>query len=203
MSSANLVKQLRDISGAGMMDCKKALDEAKNDLKIAIEILRKNGIAKAQKKAGREAKEGMVVTYIHPGSKLGVLVEINCETDFVARTAGFNDFSKEVAMHIAAASPISVSIEDIPKDVIEKEKEIYKEQAIQAGKKEEFVDKIVEGRLNKFYQESVLLEQIFVKDPDKKIKDMITEIIAKLGENIVIKRFSRFNLVKKNQFSHQ
>ena len=194
MSSVNLVKQLRDISGAGMMDCKRALDEAKNDLKLAIEILRKNGIAKAQKKAGREAKEGMVVTYIHPGSKLGVLVEINCETDFVARTDGFNDFSKEIAMHIAAASPMKINKEDIPKVVVDKEKEIYKEQALKSGKPDNIVDKIIEGKLDKFYQENVLLEQSFVKDPERTIKDLLTQTIAILGENITIKRFSRFQL---------
>ena len=194
MSSANLVKQLRDISGAGMMDCKRALDEAKDDIKVAIEILRKNGIAKAQKKAGREAKEGMVVTYIHPGSKLGVLVEINCETDFVARTDGFNDFSKEIAMHIAAASPMKINREDIPKSIIDKEKEIFEEQALKSGKPEKIIDKIVEGKLVKFYQENVLLEQSFVKDPERTIKELLTETIATLGENITIKRFSRFQL---------
>ena len=197
-TTVDAVRELRDISGAGMMDCKKALDESNGDIQKAMDILRKSGIAKAKKKSGRDAKEGTIVPYIHPGAKLGVLLEINCETDFVANTDDFVTLSKDIAMHIAAAAPISVSIDDIPGDVIEKEKEIYKEQALQSGKKEEFIDKIVEGRLNKFYQESVLLEQTFVKDPDKKIKDMITEIIAKLGENIIIKRFSRFQLGEKN-----
>ena len=196
-TTVDAVRELRDISGAGMMDCKKALDESNGDIQKAMDLLRKSGIAKAKKKSGRDAKEGIIIPYIHPGAKLGVLLEINCETDFVANTDDFTTLSKDIAMHIAAAAPISVSVDDIPKEVIEKEKEIYKEQAKKAGKKEEFIDKIVEGRLNKFYQESVLLEQTFVKNPDKKIKDMITEIIAKLGENILIKRFSRFQLGEK------
>ena len=194
MSSAQTVKQLRDISGAGMMDCKKALEEADFDIDKAMDILRKNGIAKAKKKAGRDAKDGVIIPYIHPGSKLGVLVEINCETDFVARTDEFQDFSRDIAMHIAATSPLGIKREDISEDLIEKEKEIYKEQALQSGKPENIVDKMTEGRLNKFYQENVLLEQIFVKDPDKVISDLLSNIISKLGENIEIKRFSRFQL---------
>ena len=194
MSSAQTVKQLRDISGAGMMDCKKALEEADFDIDKAMDILRKNGIAKAKKKAGRDAKDGVIIPYIHPGSKLGVLVEINCETDFVARTDEFQDFSRDIAMHIAATSPLGIKREDISEDLIEKEKEIYKEQALQSGKPENIVDKMTEGRLNKFYQENVLLEQSFVKDPDKVISDLLSNIISKLGENIEIKRFSRFQL---------
>ena len=194
MSSAQTVKQLRDISGAGMMDCKKALEEADFDIDKAMDILRKNGIAKAKKKAGRDAKDGVIIPYIHPGSKLGVLVEINCETDFVARTDEFQDFSRDIAMHIAATSPMGIKREDISEDLIEKEKEIYKEQALQSGKPENIIDKMTEGRLNKFYQENVLLEQSFVKDPDKVISDLLSNIISKLGENIEIKRFSRFQL---------
>ena len=194
MSSAQTVKQLRDISGAGMMDCKKALEEADFDIDKAMDILRKNGIAKAKKKAGRDAKDGVIIPYIHPGSKLGVLVEINCETDFVARTDEFQDFSRDIAMHIAATSPLGIKREDISEDLIEKEKEIYKEQALKSGKPENIVDKMTEGRLNKFYQENVLLEQSFVKDPDKVISDLLSNIISKLGENIEIKRFSRFQL---------
>jgi len=194
MSSAQTVKQLRDISGAGMMDCKKALEEADFDIDKAMDILRKNGIAKAKKKAGRDAKDGVIIPYIHPGSKLGVLVEINCETDFVARTDEFQDFSRDIAMHIAATSPLGIKREDISEDLIEKEKEIYKEQALQSGKPENIIDKMTEGRLNKFYQENVLLEQSFVKDPDKVISDLLSNIISKLGENIEIKRFSRFQL---------
>ena len=194
MSSAKTVKQLREISGAGMMDCKKALDESNFDIDKAMNILRKNGIAKAKKKAGRDAKDGVIVPYIHPGSKLGVLVEINCETDFVARTDGFQDFSRDVAMHIAATSPISIKREDISKELIVKEKEIYRDQALKSGKPDNIVDKMIEGRLNKFYQENVLLEQNFVKDPDKLISDLLSDTISKLGENIEIKRFSRFQL---------
>ena len=194
MSSAKTVKQLRDVSGAGMMDCKKALEECGYDIDKAMDILRKNGIAKAQKKAGRDAKDGIIIPYIHPGSKLGVLVEINCETDFVARTDGFQDFSRDIAMHIAATAPIAIKREDVSAEIVSKEKEIYKEQALQSGKPENIVEKMVEGRLNKFYQESVLLEQSFVKDPDKLIQDLLNDTISTLGENIEIKRFSRFQL---------
>jgi elongation factor Ts len=194
MSSAKTVKQLRDISGAGMMDCKKALEECDFDIDKAMDILRKNGIAKAQKKAGRDAKDGIIIPYIHPGSKLGVLVEINCETDFVARTEAFQDFSRDIAMHIAATSPIGIKREDIAEEVIEKEKEIYRDQALQSGKPDNIIEKMIEGRLNKFYQETVLLEQSFVKDPDKVILDLLNDTISTLGENIEIKRFSRFQL---------
>ena len=194
MSSAKTVKQLRDISGAGMMDCKKALEECNYDLDKAMDILRKNGIAKAKKKAGRTAKDGVIIPYIHPGAKLGALVEINCETDFVARTDGFQEFARDIAMHIAATGPLSVTREEISEDVINKEKEIFKEQALQSGKPENIVEKMVEGRLNKFYQENVLLEQNFVKDPDKAIQDLLNDTISTLGENIEIKRFSRFQL---------
>tara|TARA_B100000614_G_scaffold143899_2_gene127960 strand:+ start:524 stop:1138 length:615 start_codon:yes stop_codon:yes gene_type:complete len=194
MSSAKTVKQLRDISGAGMMDCKKALEECGYDLDKAMDILRKNGIAKAKKKAGRTAKDGVIIPYIHPGSKLGALVEINCETDFVARTEGFQEFSRDIAMHIAATGPLAISREEISDEIISKEKEIFKEQALQSGKPENIVEKMVEGRLNKFFQENVLLEQNFVKDPDKTIQDLLNDTISTLGENIEIKRFSRFQL---------
>tara|TARA_Y100001970_G_scaffold228861_1_gene283630 strand:- start:1382 stop:1999 length:618 start_codon:yes stop_codon:yes gene_type:complete len=194
MSSAKTVKELRDISGAGMMDCKKALEESNYDINKAMDILRKNGIAKAQKKAGRDAKDGIIVPYIHPGAKLGVLVEINCETDFVARTDGFQDFSRDIAMHIAATTPIAIKREDVSEALISKEKEIYREQALQTGKPDNIIEKMVEGRLNKFYQENVLLEQNFVKDPDKVIQDLLNDTISTLGENIEIKRFSRFQL---------
>ena len=194
MSSAKVVKQLREVSGAGMMDCKKALEESEYDIDNAMDILRKNGIAKAKKKAGRTAKEGVIIPYIHPGSKLGALVEINCETDFVARTEAFQDFAKDVAMHIAAAYPLTIMREDISLDLIAKEKEIYKEQALQSGKPENIVEKMVEGRLNKFYQENVLLEQTFVKNSNQTIKNLLSDTISTLGENIEIKRFSRFQL---------
>ena len=194
MSSAKIVKQLRDISGAGMMDCKKALVESDYNLDKAMDILRKNGIAKAKKKAGRTAKDGVIIPYIHPGSKLGVIAEINCETDFVARTESFQDFSRDIAMHIAATTPIAIKREEVSGVLISKEREIYREQALQSGKPENIVDKMIEGRLNKFYQENVLLEQSFVKDPDKLIQDLLNDTISTLGENIEIKRFSRFQL---------
>ena len=195
--SATAVKELREMSGAGMMDCKKALTEASGDLEKAIDILRKTGMAKARKKSGRSAKEGIILPYIHPGAKLGVLLEVNCETDFVANTDDFKDLSKDIAMHIAASSPISVTREEIPQDVLEREKEIYADQARQSGKPEDIIEKMTEGRLNKFYQENVLLEQTFVKDPDKTVSDLITETVAKLGENILVSRFSRFQLGEK------
>ena len=195
--SASAVKELREISGAGMMDCKKALTEASGDLEKAIDILRKTGMAKARKKSGRSAKEGIILPYIHPGAKLGVLLEINCETDFVANTDDFKNLSKDIAMHIAASAPMSVSREEIPQETLEREKEIYADQARQSGKPENIIEKMTEGRLNKFYQENVLLEQTFVKDPDKTVADLITETVAKLGENILISRFSRFQLGEK------
>ena len=195
--SASTVKELREISGAGMMDCKKALTEASGDLEKAIDILRKTGIAKARKKSGRSAKEGIILPYIHPGAKLGVLLEINCETDFVANTDDFKNLSKDIAMHIAASAPMSVSREEIPQETLDREKEIYADQARRSGKPENIIDKMTEGRLNKFYQENVLLEQTFVKDPDKTVADLITETVAKLGENILISRFSRFQLGEK------
>ena len=195
--SASAVKELREMSGAGMMDCKKALTEASGNLEEAIDILRKTGMAKARKKSCRIAKEGIVLPYIHPGSKLGVLIEINCETDFVANTDDFKNLSKDIAMHIAASAPMSVSREEIPQETLEREKEIYADQARQSGKPENIIEKMTEGRLNKFYQENVLLEQTFVKDPDKTVEDLITETVAKLGENILISRFSRFQLGEK------
>ena len=200
--SASTVKELREISGAGMMDCKKALTEASGDLEKAIDILRKTGMAKARKKSGRSAKEGIILPYIHPGAKLGVLIEINCQTDFVANTDDFKNLSKDIAMHIAASAPMSVNREEIPKETLKREKEIYADQARQSGKPENIIEKMTEGRLNKFYQENVLLEQTFVKDPDKTVADLITETVAKLGENILISRFSRFQLGEKiNQIS--
>ena len=195
--SASVVKELREMSGAGMMDCKKALTEASGDLEKAIDILRKTGIAKARKKSGRSAKEGLIFPYIHPGSKLGVLLELNCETDFVANTDDFKNLCKDISMHIAASLPMAVSRDEISNSVLEREKEIYADQARQSGKPDEIIEKMIEGRLNKFFQESVLLEQTFVKDPDKTVNDLITDAVAKLGENIVISRFSRFQLGEK------
>ena len=201
-ASASAVKELREISGAGMMDCKRALDEAGNDIKKAMDVLRKSGVAKAQKKAGRSASDGMVLPYIHPGSKLGVLIEVNCETDFVAKTDDFQNMVRDIAMHIAATSPISVHKEDVSAEVLASEKEIYADQARKSGKPENIIEKMIEGRISKFYQENVLMEQAFVKDPSLTINDVITEMVAKLGENIVIARFVRFQLgetAKKTQ----
>ena len=195
--SATQVKELRDRSGVGMMDCKKALVEANGDLDKAFDILRKSGIAKAQKKAGRSAKEGNVISYIHPGAKLGVLLELNCETDFVSNTEDFKNLGNDIAMHIAATNPLGVSREDIPEDVINKEKEIYSEQAKSSNKPDNIIEKMVEGRINKYYKENVLLEQDFVKDSNQTIEDLVTTTISKLGENIVVTRFSRFQLGDK------
>lgn len=189
-----MVKELRERTGAGVMDCKKALEEAGGDMEKAAEILKKKGIAKAEKKASREAKEGLIGSYIHMGGKIGVLVEVNCETDFVARTDEFKALVHDIAMQIAAMSPKWVSVEDVPQEVIEKEKAIYREQALAAGKPEHVVDKIVEGKLQKFFEEVCLLEQKFIKDDSKKVKDIITEAIAKLGENIKVSRFVRFQV---------
>ncbi len=195
--NAQQVKELRDKSGVGMMDCKKALVEANGDIDKAFDILRKSGIAKAKKKSGRDAKEGLIFSYIHPGSKLGVILELNCETDFVANTDDFTDLAKEISMHIAATSPISVNIEDVGDDVISKEKEIFIDQAKNSGKPDNIIEKMVEGRIKKFYQENVLLEQTFVKDPSKTIKDLIAEKVGVLGENILISRFSRYQIGEK------
>jgi len=192
--TAAKVKELRDKSGAGMMDCKKALVETGGDIDKAIEILRKKGIAKAAKRLDRAANEGMVESYIHPGAKLGVLVEVNCETDFVAKTDDFREFSRNVAMHIAASAPRYIKREDVEQEVIDKEMEIYKTQAKDQGKPEAIQEKIALGKLDKFYSEICLLEQPYVKDPDKTIQALLTETIAKLGENITINRFSRFKI---------
>ena len=199
--SATAVKELREISGAGMMDCKKALLEASGNLDKAMDILRKSGIAKAQKKSGRSTKEGMIFSYIHPGAKLGVLIEINCETDFVAKTDDFINLTKDLAMHIAASEPIAIKREDISFDVLEREKDIYSDQAKKSGKPDNIIEKMIEGRVNKFYQENVLLEQAFVKDADKTVQDIIMDTIAKLGENIVVSRFVRFQLGAKTNNS--
>lgn len=189
-----LVKELRIKSNAGMMDCKKALVETKGDIARAEEVLREKGLAQASKRASRVAKEGIIESYIHLGAKIGVLLEVNCETDFVARNEMFKTFVHDVALHIAAANPLYVNTEDVPEDVVEKEKEIFRKQALNDGKPEKIVDKIAEGRVKKFYEESVLMEQAFVKDPDKKIGDLLKEKIAAIGENIIIKRFCRYVL---------
>ena len=192
--TAKMVKELRDKTGAGMMDCKKALGEAGGDVDKATSLLREKGIAKASSKAGRTTSEGIVASYIHPGDKLGVLVEVNCETDFVARTDPFKAFCRDIAMHIAASAPACVAREEVSRDMVENERTIYRKQAENEGKPANVVDKIVDGRLEKFYAETVLLEQPFVKDTDKTVEEYVKETIGSLGENIIIKRFARFRL---------
>ncbi|EPZ46236.1 MULTISPECIES: translation elongation factor Ts [Alicyclobacillus] len=190
--TAAMVKELREKTGAGMMDCKKALTEAEGDIERATEVLRERGLASAAKKAGRVAAEGLVEAYIHAGGRIGVLVEVNCETDFVAKNEDFRAFVKDVAMHIAAASPQYVRREDVPSDVVEKEREILRAQTLNEGKPEHIVDKIVEGRIDKFFKDICLLEQEFVKDPDKTVETLLREKIATIGENISIRRFARY-----------
>jgi len=192
--TAEDVKQLRQTTGAGIMDCKNALKETDGDVEKAIEYLRKKGIAKAEKRAGRETKDGMIESYIHPGSKLGVLVEVNCETDFVAKTDDFKTFVHDIAMQIAAANPLVVNREEMSQEVIDKEMNIYKMQAQNENKPEHIAEKIAAGRIDKFYQEVVLMEQGFVKNPDQTIEQLQKEVISKVGENISIRRFSRFQL---------
>jgi len=192
--SAQEVKKLRDRTGAGMMDCKKALQEADGDMDQAVELLRKQGIAKAEKKSSRSANEGLVTSYIHPGGRIGVLLEINCETDFVAKTDDFQQLANDVAMQIAAMSPIAVQREDIDSPLIEKERKLYKEQALDEGKPEHIVEKIVDGRIEKYFSEVVLLEQPFVKETDKSVQELITDAVATLGENISVNRFVRYEL---------
>lgn len=189
-----LVKQLREKSGAGIMDCKEALSGCEGSIIKAVEYLRKKGLATAQKRAGRTTGEGTIQAYIHMGGKIGVLVEINCETDFVAKTDDFKAFVKNIAMHIAATNPISVASEDVPAEVIDKEKEIYRAQALEMGKPEKIIDKIAEGKLNKFYKDNCLLLQPYVRDPDVTIEDVLNDIIGKTGEKITIKRFARFQI---------
>ena len=192
--NAEMVKQLRAKTGAGIMDCKQALGECGGDMDKAVEFLRKKGLATAQKRAGRAMTEGTVQSYIHIGGKIGVLVEVTCETDFVAKNEDFVAFASNVAMHIAATNPLAISPEDVPAETIEKEMEIYRGQAREMGKPDKIVDKIAEGKLKKFYQENCLLNQQYVKDPDKTVADLINEMIAKIGENITIKRFARFQV---------
>jgi elongation factor Ts len=192
--SAQMVKELRERTGAGMMDCKSALAEVAGDLEKAVDVLRKKGLAAAAKKAGRIASEGLVGAYIHAGGKLGVLVEINSETDFVARTDEFQDLVKDIAMHIAAAEPRFVRREEVDADLLERERAIYRDQAVATGKPANVVEKIVEGKLEKFFAESCLLEQPFVKNPDQTVGQLVQEKVAKIGENIQVRRFSRFKL---------
>ena len=194
--SAKDVMALRQKTVAGMMDCKKALAEANGDMDKAADILREKGIASASKRAGRETNQGYIATYVHPGSKLASMVELNCETDFVARNEEFQELANNLAMHVAAAAPLALSPEDLDPEVIEKEKEIYRGQALNEGKKPEFVDKIIDGRIRKFYAESCLLQQIYIRDESHKktIEDLVKELIGKIGENIVVRRFARFQI---------
>lgn len=192
--SATMVKQLREKTGAGIMDCKEALTACDGDIDNAVDFLRKKGLATAQKRAGRAMMEGTIQPYIHLGGKLGVLVEVNCETDFVAKTDDFKELAKNIAMHIAASNPVSVSSEDVSEEIINKEKEIYRDQALQMGKPEKMIDKIVEGKLTKFFKENCLLNQVYIRNPDITVTDLLNESIAKIGENITIKRFVRFQV---------
>ena len=189
---AKVVKALRERTGAGMMDCKKALLETGGDLEKAVDHLRKTGIAKAEKKGQRTTKEGLIFSYIHHGGKLGVLLEINCETDFVAKTEGFNELAQNLSMQIAATNPASISRDDMDPVVLEREKSIFTDQAKESGKPDNIVEKMVEGRIEKFFAESCLLEQQYIKDSDRKISDLLTEAVSTLGENIVVNRFVRF-----------
>jgi elongation factor Ts len=192
--TAQMVKELRQMTGAGVLDCKKMLVETDGDLKVAAEKLREKGMAKAAKKVGREANEGLIGHYIHAGSRVAALVEVNCETDFVARTDDFQAFVHDIAMQVVATSPRYLSIQDVPADVIEEEKAVYRAQMADAGKPEHILDRIVEGKLAKFYQDVCLMEQSFIKDDDRTVATLLTEKIAQLGENIVIKRFVRFQV---------
>jgi elongation factor Ts len=192
--SIDLIKQLRERTAAGFSDCKKALEEAGGDIEKAVDILRKKGLAIAAKRAGKATTEGVVAAYIHSNKKIGVLVEVNCETDFVARTEEFQQFAHDIAMQIAATNPIAVTREEVPQEVIEREKKIYEEQVRESGKPENVIPKIVEGKMEKFYKENVLLEQAFIKNPEITIQDLLNELIAKTGEKIVIKRFARFQI---------
>ena len=192
--TAQSVRMLRQKTGLGMMDCKKALQETGGDSEKAIEYLRKQGLSAVEKRAGRDASEGLIQAYIHQGSRLGVLLEVNCETDFVARTDDFQEFAKDVAMHIAASQPLAVDREGVSADAVERERAIFLEQAKNEGKPEHIAEKIVEGRMEKFYQENCLMEQVFVKNPDQTIGELVTEITAKIGEKITVRRFERFVL---------
>ncbi|MAG21497.1 MAG: translation elongation factor Ts [Candidatus Marinimicrobia bacterium] len=191
---AKVVRSLREKTGAGIMDCKEALVNAEGDMDKAVELLRKLGIAKAEKKVGRKADQGVVLSYVHPGNRIGVLVEVNCETDFVAKTDGFTSLVKDLAMQVAATGPMAITREEIDETTVDREKDIYREQAKSMGKPDNVVDKVVEGRLEKFYQENCLLEQQFIKDHEKTVQNLIKENIAALGENIAVARFARFEV---------
>ena len=192
--SAKTVMQLREKTGAGIMDCKEALTECNGDMDSAVDFLRKKGLATAAKRAGRAMTEGVIQSYIHMDGKLGVLVEVNCETDFVAKNDDFNAFAKNLAMHIAAMNPVAIRPEDVPEEIVSKEKEIYHAQVLEMGKPEKIADKIVDGKMQKYFKENCLMNQAYVRDPDMTIEDLLNEMIAKIGENISIKRFARFRI---------
>ncbi len=192
--SAAMVKELREATGSGIMDCKRVLAEADGNMEKAFELLRKKGLAKAAKRAGRSTSEGIVYSYIHTGAKLGVLVEVNCESDFVAKTDDFIEFAKNIAMHIAAANPAGLTPDDVDQSVVEKEREIFRAQMLEEGKPENIIDKIVDGKVEKFYKEVCLMSQQYVKDPQKTIEEFLKETIGKIGENIQIRRFARFQI---------
>ncbi len=192
--SASMVKDLREKTGAGMMDCKKALAESGGNFEKAVDYLRQKGLATAAKRAGKTASEGLIGSYVHAGGKIGVMVEVNCETDFVAKTEDFQVFAKDLSMHVAAINPSYIQREDVPPEVLEKEREIYRVQARATGKPEKVIEKIVDGKLEKFYSEVCLLEQPFVKDPDLTVKDLLNSLIGKMGEKIEIRRFCRFQV---------
>jgi len=194
--TAGMVKDLREKTGAGMMDCKKALTETSGNFEKAVDYLRQKGLATAAKRAGRIASEGRIGSYVHAGGKIGVMVEVNCETDFVAKTEDFQIFAKDVAMHIAASNPLHLRREDVPPEALEREKEIYRLQAREAGKPEKIIEKIIEGKLEKYYSEVCLLEQPFVKDPDLTVQELLNGLIGKLGEKIEIRRFCRFQVAE-------
>lgn len=192
--TSQMVKELRDKTNAGMMDCKKALVENDGDMEKSIDFLRQKGLAVAAKRAERATSEGVIESYIHAGGKLGVMVEVGCETDFVAKTDSFIEFARNIAMHIAASNPVAIKREDVPEDLINREKEIYSKQALDSGKPENIIEKIVAGKIDKFYSEICLLEQKYVKNPDLSVQDLLNEIVASLGENITVKRFARFQV---------
>lgn len=189
-----MVKELREATGAGILDCRKALEAADGDYEQAVDFLREKGLAQAAKRKDRAAEDGLIHAYIHGGGRIGVLVEVNCETDFVARTDEFQTFVNDVAMQIAAMAPAYISREDVPEDVLEREKALYRTQALEEGKPENIVERIIEGRLEKFYQQACLMEQAFIRDEDKTIEDLLNEHISRIGENIVIRRFARYQL---------
>ena len=192
--TAAMVKELRERTGAGMMDCKAALKESDGDVEKAMEYLRVKGLAKAAKKSSRETSEGTVLSYIHPGSRIGVLIQVNCETDFVARTDDFQNFTRDIAMQVAATNPVSVDRDSVPAEVIDKEREFLRTQALESGKPENIVDKMIEGRIEKYFKEVSLLDQAYIKDDSKTVSDLLNEIVSKLGENIKIARFARFEI---------